>query len=158
MRFQTTAKQLFQQASDSLFVQAFRFIVVGLVAFAVDYSLLLAAVLVWQWNYLASAAVAYSVGLTLNYCLCVRWVFPQRRFSNPKQEFILFAVIGVAGLFLTELILWTGKEWLGLDVAVSKLIALFAVAVWNFALRKAVLFSKGSHLEPGQIELGASQA
>ena len=130
-----------QGPSDHIAVQAFRFIVVGLVAFALDFSLLMFAVQVCQWNYLFSAALAYTAGLTLNYMLCVGWVFPQRRFQDQGTEFVLFAIIGVTGLGLTEIILWTGKECLGLHIGLAKFLALAAVAVWNFFLRKFLLFS-----------------
>ncbi|MCO6045955.1 GtrA family protein [Aeoliella sp. ICT_H6.2] len=156
MRLQSSAKRLLQQPSDSVAVQAFRFTLVGLVAFAIDYSLLMVAVLSWQWNYLASAAIAYTTGLTVNYLLCVRWVFAQRRFQNAQREFALFFVIGIAGLALTELILWVGKELLGQDIALAKLAALVAVAIWNFSLRKIVLFSKGSPFAATQSDLATS--
>ena len=133
--------RLFRSSSDNLAVQAFRFIVVGLVAFAADFSLLMIAVNIWEWNYLGSAALAYMVGLTLNYCMCVRWVFSRRRFQDRRSEFILFTLIGISGLGLTELILWTGKDLMGVDLRLAKFASLFAVAVWNFALRKVLLFS-----------------
>jgi hypothetical protein len=53
----------------------------------------------------------------------------------------LFTLIGITSLGLTELILWTGKDLIGLDLGLTKFLSLFAVAVWNFALRKALLFS-----------------
>lgn len=136
-----TWQKLVRQNTDSTAIQAFRFIVVGLIAFAVDFSFLMAAVEFWGWNYLLSAAVGYLIGLCVNYALCVRWVFSHRRFQDQRTEFILFALIGFTGLGLTEFILWTGTETLGLDFRVSKFASLFAVAAWNFALRKTLLFS-----------------
>jgi putative flippase GtrA len=141
MGLPTFTQRLFGNVSDNIAIQAFRFIVVGLVAFAVDFSLLMIAVNVWQWNYLVSAALAYAVGLSINYCLCVHWVFSQRRFHDRKPEILLFALIGITGLGLTELILWTGKDMMGLDLRLAKGAALLAVAVWNFLLRKILLFS-----------------
>ena len=49
---------------------------------------------------------------------------------------------GLTGLFLTEMIIWTGTDQMGADIRVSKFAALFVVAVWNFILRKTVLFSE----------------
>jgi putative flippase GtrA len=144
MRADVGLARLLWGASDNVLIQAFRFIVVGLVAFAADFSLLMLAVEAWRWNYLAAAALAYTTGLTINYFLCVRWVFPRRRFQDQRAEFALFALIGITGLGLTELILWTGKEWIGLGIGPAKFAALVAVAVWNFVLRKLVLFSSDS--------------
>ncbi len=133
--------KLLRDKSNSTFVQAFRFGVVGLVAFAVDFSCLLGAVEFLGLNYLVSAAVGYSVGLCVNYLLCVRWVFPCRRFADRRTEFILFFLVGLTGLMLTEIVLWIGTEIFELDFRVSKIAALFVCALWNFVLRKIVLFS-----------------
>lgn len=141
MGFPAIAIRLFRHTSDNIAIQAFRFAVVGAVAFAVDFALLIIAVNVWDWNYLISAALGYTVGLIVNYCLCVRWVFSQRRFENRKPEFLLFALIGITGLGLTELVLWAGTDLLGMDLRLSKAVAVFAVAIWNFTLRKTFLFS-----------------
>ena len=133
--------KLFRQDTDNTVVQAFRFIVVGLIAYAIDFSFLMGAVEFWGWNYLVSAAVGYLIGLGVNYVLCVRWVFSHRRFQDQKTEFILFAIIGLTGLGLTEFMLWAGTESLGFDFRLSKIAALFVVAAWNFGLRKMLLFS-----------------
>ena len=144
-------QRLIRHASDNIAVQAFRFLVVGLVAFAFDFSFLMVAVKVWHWNYLLSAALAYSIGLIVNYGMCVRWVFPRRRFEDQRTEFILFALIGVTGLGLTELILWIGKDFAGLDIALAKFASLFFVAAWNFTLRKTLLFSNVNFRPKGEM-------
>lgn len=134
-------QRLFKNRSDATSVQAFRFIVVGLIAFAIDYLVLVAATELWHWHHLSSAALGYVVGLQVNYVLSVRWVFDQRRFTDQKTEFFLFTVIGITGLLLTEAILWLGTDVMGVDYRLSKFATLFAVSVWNFCLRKFLLFS-----------------
>ncbi len=131
----------FKQASDETLVQAFRFTIVGIFAFAIDFAYLTYAVTVLQWNYLISAAVAYLIGLSINYLFCVSWVFSARRFQNQSVEYMLFTVIGVTGLGITEFVLWTGTDLYGLDFRLSKLFSLVIVAGWNFAARKFILFS-----------------
>ena len=74
-----------KQASDETLVQAFRFTIVGIFAFAIDCAYLTYAVTVLQWNYLISAAVAYLIGLSINYLFCVSWVFSARRFYCRSQ-------------------------------------------------------------------------
>ena len=54
---------------------------------------------------------------------------------------MLFTVIGVTGLGITEFVLWTGTDLYGLDFRLSKLFSLVVVAGWNFAARKFILFS-----------------
>ena len=127
--------------SDKTSIQAFRFIVVGLVAFAIDYCVMVIVTEWWHWHHLASAAFGYVVGLQVNYVMSVRWVFHQRRFEDAKAEFLLFTLIGVSGLFMTEFILWCGTDLAGIDYRITKFVALFFVSVWHFALRKTILFS-----------------
>jgi putative flippase GtrA len=141
MGLPASAHRLFASAADHIGIQAFRFLAVGVVAFAVDFSFLMLAVNVWQWNYLLAAALAYTIGLVLNYSMCVGWVFPHRRFQRRTPEFTMFALIGITGLGLTELILWSGHDVIGLDLRLAKFAALFAVATWNFVLRKTLVFS-----------------
>ena len=130
-----------KQTSDETLVQVFRFTVVGILAFAIDFACLTYAVTVLQWNYLVSAAVAYLIGLSINYLLCVSWVFAARRFPNRSVEYMLFTVIGITGLGITEVILWAGTDLCSLDYRLSKLFSLVIVAGWNFVARKSILFS-----------------
>jgi len=46
------------------------------------------------------------------------------------------------GLVLTEVILWFGTDYLGMDYRLSKLIAVGSVFVWNFGARKLLLFRR----------------
>ena len=125
-------------------MQAFRFGVVGLIALVADFSCLLGAVEFLGLNYLVAAAIGYSIGICVNYLLCVRWVFPCRQFQDRRTEFFLFFLIGLIGLVLTEFLLWIGTEVFGIDFRISKIAALFICTVWNFLLRKVVIFSSVS--------------
>ena len=54
--------------------------------------------------YLFAAPVGFALGLALIYLLSVRWVFVERRLANPRVEFIVFALIGLAGMGINELV------------------------------------------------------
>ena len=123
-------------------MQAIRFGFVGVVAFVVDFGTMLLLTERMHWNHFASSAVGFSLGLTLNYLLSIRWVFDNRQIESPKTEFALFTAIGVPGLAITELTLWLGTHVMQIDYRVVRLGSLVLVAVWNFALRKAILFPK----------------
>ena len=49
-----------KQASDETLVQAFRFTIVGIFAFAIDFAYLTYAVTVLQWNYLVLSLIHIS--------------------------------------------------------------------------------------------------
>lgn len=138
MNFSATSLRL--RGADTLHAQAIRYLVVGGVAFVVDYGLLVLLTELAGLNYLVSAIVAFTAGLAVNYCLCTTFVFSGRSLSDRRVEFAVFAGIGVIGLGLTELILWCGEEVLGVDYRVAKFFAVAVVLAWNFGVRRAVLF------------------
>ena len=87
-----------------------------------------------------SAAAGFLVGLTLNYSLSVRWVFSQRKIANKAGEFALFAVIGIAGLGLNELIMWVLTDLMSVYYLGSKIVTTGVVYLWNFFARKLLVF------------------
>jgi putative flippase GtrA len=138
--------------ADTLRAQAARYLVVGGVAFAVDYALLVLLTELAGVNYLASAVFAFVAGLAVNYVLCTKFVFAGRTLANRGVEFAVFAAIGVVGLGLTELILWCGEEVVGLDYRLAKFFAVAVVLAWNFGVRRALLF-RGSSSPAGAAGL-----
>ena len=66
--------------------------------------------------------------------------FEARSVKNGWAEFGVFATIGVAGLALTELILWVAIDRLGWHLSVAKVCSAGLVFLFNFGARKALLF------------------
>ena len=108
-------------------------------ALAVDAGLL-AAGRALGLPYALAAAISFLAGLAVAYALSVRWVFSARSHDNRVAEFGIFAIVGVAGLGLTELILHVGIEGLGWSLALSKTVSAGTVFLFNFGFRKALLF------------------
>ncbi|MBQ2541579.1 MAG: GtrA family protein [Paludibacteraceae bacterium] len=130
-------------SQETLF-QLIRYGFVGGVAFVADYCSLYAFT---EWcgiQYLVSAALAFVIGLTVNYILSNLIVFTTHRLTNRWLEFAVFAIIGVIGLGLNELILYCATDLLGLHYMISKLISTALVFFWNFFARKLTLFYKQS--------------
>jgi len=88
-----------------------------------------------------AACLGFSLGLMLIYTISTRHVFSQHRLADRRNEFALFALIGVAGLLLTEALLWLLVKQLGVAPVAAKLTSACGVFLFNFALRKAVLFT-----------------
>ena len=127
---------------DSLAGQFLRYLVVGGVAFVVDFSILVLLTEVLAVHYLGSAAIAFCAGLATNYLLCITWVFDTRSLSSKKTEFAIFATVGVIGLAWNELLMYSGTDLIGLDYRLSKVGAVAIVLLWNFGVRKLILFSR----------------
>ena len=129
------------KSQDTLF-QLIRYGFVGGVAFVADYGSLYAFT---EWlgiQYLVSAALAFIIGLTVNYILSNLIVFSTHRLNNRWLEFVIFAIIGVIGLGLNELIMYCACELIGLHYMIAKLISTALVFFWNFFARKLTLFYK----------------
>lgn len=92
--------------------------------------------------YLWSAAIAFILGLVTNYLISISWVFQHSGKMNVLQEFTFFAIIGVIGLGLNELIMYVGTDMMHLHYMISKLISTAIVFFWNFFARKFILFNK----------------
>ena len=121
--------------------QFIRYLYVGGLSFLVDFACLYYLTEHIGMHYLISATLAFSLGLTTNYLLCLAWVFDFRRMPNRWHEFMVFSAIGLFGLFLNNLLLWLLTEYAGLYYLVSKIIATAAILFFNFSLRRWLLFS-----------------
>ena len=124
----------------NIFIQLFRYTVVGGIAFIIDFSSLFILTEYVNIYYLTSAAIAFSLGLITNYSLSILWVFDKRSVGNKYIEFIIFSLIGMVGLLLNEFFIWFFTEIALLHYLWSKVISTFFVYLWNFTVRKILLF------------------
>jgi len=93
------------------------------------------------FNYLPSAAIGFFSGMLLAYLLSVRFVYADRRCENRKWEAFGFFAIGLAGLVLNQLMLFSLVDGLHLSLAAAKGLTALGVFLFNFAARRSVLFS-----------------
>ncbi|MGL1935650.1 MAG: GtrA family protein [Fibrobacterales bacterium] len=140
---------LFSTKTDHVSIQFFRYLIVGGLAFIVDYSLLNLFTDYLGVHYLISQVIGYIAGLFINYFLSIRWVFNNRNVENKRHEFLIFAFIGLIGLGINTFVLWVFKEHLFMLLIntvpeyhqrYSKLAATALVFAWNFIARKLTLF------------------
>lgn len=122
-----------------LFQQILRFGVVGGAAFVIDFGVLAALVELAHWNELLAAAVSFTVSVVFNYVLSIFWVFDVDREKSAARNFVLFVVLSIVGLGLTELIMWVMLDKLGIFYLLSKVVATGIVMVYNFITRKIFL-------------------
>ncbi len=127
---------------DRTFIQFFRYTIVGGLAFIVDFGLLY---ILTEWCgilYLKSACISFVAGLTINYVLSKHYVFSYSTVNNHLLEFGIFALIGIIGLFFTELFMWLFTSILNFYYMLSKATTTVIVYLWNFLARKYILFNK----------------
>lgn len=125
---------------NSLIMQLFRYGIVGGISFVVDWGTLMVLTEACGVHYMVSAAIAFVLGLVCNYLLSTRWVFGQSRIGNRWAEFAAFAVIGVIGLLLNELIIYLCTDIAGWHYLAGKVVSTVIVFFWNFLARRFLIF------------------
>jgi len=119
-----------------------RYFAASLFALAVDLGALSLCLRVAHFGLAWSATVGFVAGAVVAYLLSIRWVFRQRAFAHaPAMEFLAFVGIGLAGLGITQLVLWIGATQLGLLAEAVKLAAAGITFAFNYMVRKALLFA-----------------
>lgn len=133
----------------SLITEFGRYLVVGGTAALVDWgTLYLTYNFVFSgsgdWQLTLATAAGFIAGLILNYVLSLLWVFKSAK-ENGKGKtvgaFIIFAVIGVIGLLLTEGGMHFGCMLVGeKNYMLVKIFVTGVVLIWNYAARKIFIF------------------
>lgn len=124
---------------NKLIGQIAKFGVVGIACFGIDYGLMILLTELVGIDYLLSSGISFTVSVVVNYVLSMRFVFQSKRSNNKAKEFILFVVLSITGLLLTELLMWAGVEQLSLHYMMTKVIVTGIVMVYNFVTKKIFL-------------------
>ena len=133
-------KKMIQGATSNTYIQLFRYTIVGGIAYVVDFSLLTVLTELFDVYYLVSSGISFSVGLIINYTISINWVFETRRVKNAQKEFFIYTIIGLIGLLINQLLMWTFTDLLLFHYLISKIFVSIFVYLFNFTARKFVLF------------------
>ena len=118
----------------------------GVLAFLVDYGVLMLLSQVFGVDPVLSAGISFCVSVVFNYLASMRYVFTHKEGMSRRREFIIFVVLSVIGLLINNGLMWAGVEllqwpdWLqGHAYLIVKIFATAVVMVWNFVTRKIFL-------------------
>lgn len=122
-----------------LIAQFAKFGVVGVIAFVIDYGLMVLLTELFNVNYLISATISFTVSVIFNYVASMRYVFTHKEGLSRRREFIIFVVLSVIGLLINDALMWVGVDLFGISYLLVKIFATVVVMVWNFITRKIFL-------------------
>lgn len=145
--------RLLRDRSENIFVQFFRYAIVGGIASLVDVSVFYLITNVIGKDHIFANTLSFVMGLLVNYFMSRSWVFNKKE-NNFIRDFTMFAIVGLLGLLLSNFILYVLinrgliNRILGflneeMKKLISKLIAVFIVLFWNFIGRKIVVADIG---------------
>jgi putative flippase GtrA len=115
----------------------------SLLALALDFSVLMICHRLLGFNHLLAAAAGFLSGLALVYLLSVRVVFRDRRRVSSGVEIAGFLLSGLAGLALTEALMYVFVDQAGFTAPLSKIPTAGLVFLFNFTARRGLLFARG---------------
>ena len=122
-----------------LIAQFMKFGIVGVIAFVIDYGVMIFLTEVFGVPYLISTTISFVVSVIFNYFASMRFVFKRKDDMSCRREFIIFIVLSVCGLGINDLLMWLMVDSLYIDYRLSKIVVTVVVAVWNFVTRKIFL-------------------
>lgn len=125
-----------------------RYVIVGGIAFLADFGTLVLMQEFFlksvKYGVYIATVFGFIVGLFVNYILSLLFVFTQEKDRGKGRDFgsfALFGVIGLLGLFFTELGMWIGIEIFTWNYMIVKVLVTGAVLVWNYLGRKLLIFN-----------------
>jgi putative flippase GtrA len=122
--------------------ESVRYLAASALALAIDFGLYSGLIRLAGVDYLVAAPIGFAAGLATVYAVSIRWVFRHRRLQSVRDEFAVFALIGLAGMALNQAVIWTGVELLALSPELAKVLSAGTVFGFNFVLRKLLLFTR----------------
>lgn len=131
---------LFVTKNSHRLVEFMRYFLVSVASLSTDFLLLFLLTSVAGIHYLISAVFSYLTGMVVNYLLSTYWVFAKRKLTSRTTEFLIFAIIGIIGLGVNELLLWFFTGVLLLHYMISRIFSAGIGYVWKYIVRKFILF------------------
>lgn len=152
------------RSMKKLLEQLFKFGIVGVICFLIDYVIGIAIMNIMVKGFgeeyfelatMIGSALGFTISVIVNYLLSFKFVFERKEDMNRKAEFIIFIILSVIGLGLNQIIIWICIGPVYQNVAIlqkllnynlaftgAKVVATGIVMIYNFVTRKIFLEKK----------------
>ena len=131
----------------SIIPEFLRYLLVGGISFIVDFSTLFIfkefILKNVYYSLYISTALGFILGLIANYCLSIYYVFNSAKgtaVGRSIEDMIVFAVIGIIGLIISEFGMFLGSDMLQFNYLLVKIAVTIIVLLWNYLARKIFIF------------------
>lgn len=121
-----------------------KFGVVGVIAFIIDFGVMVACKELLGLEPVIAATISFVVSVVFNYLASMKYVFAHREGMSRTREFATFVVLSVIGLGINDAMMWAGTVLVAIDYRIVKIVATAVVMVWNFVTRKIFLEEHGA--------------
>ena len=138
---------------SSRMTEVLRFLITGVVCFAVEFVLLVLLKELFHIDTLIATPIAFLGSVTVNYLMCIAWVFEGTKNSGRATQ-IGFLVTSAMGLLFNEVLMLAFRFLLGEETVlftifgfavsmymINKVLATLLVMVWNYFTKRAMLQS-----------------
>jgi putative flippase GtrA len=129
-------------------MEFFRYLLVGGSAFVVDFGVLYLTKTFLLGGFgitgvYIATALGFTAGLVYNYILSMIFVFKgakEKTQGKTVRAFLVFSLIGVIGLGITEFGMYLGVSLLEIHYLLVKVVMAAIVLLWNYLARKFLIF------------------
>jgi putative flippase GtrA len=122
----------------NLSIQFARYFGVALVGYVFDFGTMILLHELLHIHYLIAATCGFIIGLIVVYFLSNKYVFGESKIKSKSAEFGLFALIGLVGLGILNVLMWVFTDYFLVNYIISKIIATMFVYIWNFFARRSL--------------------
>ena len=144
-------------AKKELIKEMLRYVVAGGIAFVADQfirNLFVNAILpdmgmtgIFDWRSVVGTTLGFIVGIVVNYLVSIFYVFTneqQKKLGRDFKSFMIFALVGIIGFFMTQagiqVICWSFGRYEGVVYAAASFFMAGVVMFWNYLGRKIFVY------------------
>ncbi len=127
------------EETKKLFIQIFKFLIVGVIATVIDFILLYIFKEVFHMETVLANTLSFTISLIYNYIASTKWVFDVNKDNNKLRNTILFVVFSLFGLGINNAIIWFFERYIKIHYMIAKVFATAVTMIFNFITRKIFL-------------------
>ena len=112
---------------------------VGVVATAIEYVLLIILIVIFNMDVLIASGIAFTISLLFNYILSIKYVFIDKKEMSKTKEMTGFFITALIGLGINQLMMYTLVNMVNIYYLFAKVVSTGTVMIWNFVSRHMFL-------------------